>query len=251
MDADYLARKYDDWARHVSRWRRHEFRVALGVLAFGILATAAGGAPYTWATRAGIGALGCRVRSRVVGSHPVVKPGAQGDPAVIEGEAPAGCVHDAPDDRLVERSRYQSVISSLARPCDCRYRRGRDDADLDDDAGGWSVHRTGLRSGRFAGETGRHPIGDENGRVCGYDAAGRPDTVDVECQPGGDAATWQLALKYECSETARSWRRRADDPIRSLALPRNHISRSQVVDEVADRQDTLEAARVGLLTPLD
>lgn len=49
IDADYLARKYDDWARHVSRWRRYELRVALGVLAFGLLATAAGGAPYTWA----------------------------------------------------------------------------------------------------------------------------------------------------------------------------------------------------------
>lgn len=49
----------------------------------------------------------------------------------------------------------------------------------------------------------------------GYDAAGRPDIVDVECQPGGDAATWQLALKYECSETEKSWRRRADDPVRA------------------------------------
>ena len=36
----------------------------------------------------------------------------------------------------------------------------------------------------------------------GYDAAGRPVTLDVECQPGDDASTWQLALKYECPEAA-------------------------------------------------
>lgn len=35
-----------------------------------------------------------------------------------------------------------------------------------------------------------------------YDAAGRPDALEVECQPGAEARTWQVALKYECPEAA-------------------------------------------------
>jgi hypothetical protein len=50
IDRRYLARKYDEWLRYVSRWRRFEIHVAFALLCVGVLLVVlfSESTPYPW-----------------------------------------------------------------------------------------------------------------------------------------------------------------------------------------------------------